>query len=205
MEVLTRPAEPREARCRGRTLARVAGLFLTIAAPILAQTDSPPSGGMLEYQIKAAFLYNFAKFVEWPAEKLGDGSAPIVIAVIGKDPFGPVLDQTLIGKTVNGRALVVRRVVGLPDLRRCHIAFISSSEKGRLSEILPALAGAGVLTVGDAQRFAEQGGMISFVTEENKVRLEINVEAATRAGVQISSKLLKLARVVRNEAEARRD
>ena len=170
------------------------------AGALLAQGDAS-----LEYQVKAAFLYNFAKFVEWPAGKLGDGGSPIAVCVFGRDPFGATLDQTLQGKTANDRTLVVRRATAAADLKRCHILFISSSEKKRMAETLQSLGGGSVLTVGETEGFTEQGGMVNFTREQNKVRLEINPAAAARAGIRISSQLLKLARVVvRDEAEAGR-
>ena len=181
--------------------SKLLALLFTVAPLILggqAEDYSSPAA-ILEYQIKAAFLYNFAKFVEWPAEKSGDDRRPILAGVIGRDPFGPTLDQTFNGKTVNGRALAIRRVAGLAELKRCHILFISSSEKSRLAEILSALGNASVLTVSEIDQFAELGGMINFTKEENKIRLEINVDIAAQAGIRISSKLLKLVRVVRTE------
>ena len=173
--------------------------FTVAAGALLAQGEAP-----LEYQVKAAFLYNFARFVEWPAGQPGEGGGPIVACVFGKDPFGATLDQTLEGKTVNGRAIVARRATGLAELKRCQIVFISASEKKRMAEILQSLASGGVLTVGETDHFGEHGGMVNFTREQNKVHLEINPEAAARAGLRISSQLLKLARVVRDEVEAGR-
>jgi hypothetical protein len=149
---------------------------------------------MSEYAVKAAFLYNFAKFVEWPS---GAPGGPIKIGILGKDPFGSTLDSTVRGKTANGRSLVVRRLKRTRDARSCHIVFISRSEKGRLTEILTAVKGAPVLTVADTERFAHQGGMVNFYLEQNKVRFEANVRAARHARLTISSKLLRLAKIVR--------
>lgn len=150
-----------------------------------------------EYQVKAAFLYNFAKFVDWPGEPAGT-SAPLVITVFGKDPFGPALENIVLGRTVNGRRLVIRRTSRLEELLPCHILFISSSEKRRLAEILQALRGTSVLTVGDMEEFLQLGGSVRFFVEENKVRFGINLEAARRTELKISSKLLSLARLDRN-------
>ncbi|HYM10026.1 MAG TPA: YfiR family protein [Bryobacterales bacterium] len=177
------------------------GLLFALAASwiLSGQGGNPaPPAASLEYQVKAAFLYNFAKFVEWPADKPGGG--PFVVGVLGKDPFGAALDQAFGGKTINGRAPQIWRITGVAEARQCQILFVSSSEAKRLPEILGTLRSASVLTVSEIEDFAESGGMIRLRTEENKVRLEINVDAATQAGIRISSKLLALARVVRGEA-----
>jgi hypothetical protein len=148
-----------------------------------------------EYQVKAAFLYNFAKFVEWPA---GTGvDAPLVIGVLGKDPFGSQIDRAVEGKTVNGRRLMIKRFSSLEAYEYCHILFVSSSEKNNLAHIIAAVRNSSVLTVSETERFAHIGGIINFVTIENRIRFEINQAAAERAGLKISSKLLSLARVVR--------
>ncbi|HEX2711650.1 MAG TPA: YfiR family protein [Candidatus Acidoferrales bacterium] len=159
-----------------------------------AQSEPPP-----EYQIKAAFLYNFAKFVEWPADAFADPHAPLVLGIVGEDPFGSVLDKLVLDKTVNGRGLLIKRLKHGPDLRNCHILFVSSSERKRVAQILESLQGASVLTVGETQRFAQSGGVIDFILEENKVRFEINSDAAARARLNISSKLLALARIVTDQ------
>ena len=151
----------------------------------------------LEYQVKAAFLYNFAKFVEWPLPALGPPGSPIVVAVLGKDPFGSQLEQTFGNKTVQGRTIVVRRGEKLDDVKGCHILFVSSSEKRHLQQIFEALKKSSVLTVGEVDHFAELGGMINFVLENDKVHFEINVGSAERSGLKISSQLLRLAKVVK--------
>jgi hypothetical protein len=153
-----------------------------------------------EYQIKAAFLYNFVKFVGWPAETLSNDRAPIVVGVLGKDPFGSALDDVILGKAVDGHPIQILRTNSLQDLKACQIAFISSSEAKRLSEILTGLRGSSVLTVGEADHFAQLGGVIQFTLEGNKVRFAINVDAAERARLKVSSKLLSLATVVHDEA-----
>ncbi len=175
-----------------------AAAFLTSAPPAGAQSEPPT-----EYEIKAAFLYNFAKFVEWPADAFPDAQAPVLLGILGDDPFGLVLDQMIYGKTANGRGFVVKRISEGAELRSCHILFISSSEKKYLARILEGLKGSGVLTVGDMDRFAESGGVIHLLLAENKVRFEINLTAAGRAGLKISSKLLALARIVADEQRMR--
>jgi len=149
-----------------------------------------------EYQVKAAFLYNFAKFIEWPTSGFPDASAPLRICVLGQDPFGQELHAITNEKTVNGRKFQVDQVVDLQLARTCHILFIASSEKARVKRILGSLRGTDVLTVGDTQGFAEQGGMINLVLENNRVLFEVNRKAAEQAGLKISSKLLSVAKLV---------
>lgn len=151
-----------------------------------------------EYQVKAAFLYNFAKFVEWPPGHWRDPSAPFWLCVIGEDPFGADLDQTVRGKSVNGREVRIARSGRADNLPPCDVLFISASEQGRLPAILAALGGRQVLTVGDVARFAQVGGMINLTLVGNSVRFEVNVDAAERAGLRISSQLLRLATVIRS-------
>jgi len=166
------------------------GVWLLSCGALPGQTHSAEAQ---EYQVKAAFLYNFAKFVDWSGEPGGSG-APLVIAVFGRDPFGSSLEQTVWGKTVNGRPLLIRRTSRVEELFPCHILFISSSEKRRLGEILQALGRASVLTVSDMEEFLQLGGIVRFLVEDNKVRFGINLEAARRTGLKISSKLLSLAK-----------
>ena len=165
-------------------------IFLFFCGPVLAQEPLP------EYQVKAAYLYNFLKFVEWPEDAFPDSLAPIVIGISGDDPFGDALPQVIIGKTVQGRDLVIHKYRSGEDMRGAHILFISPLEKKRLPQILSSLRGSSVLTVADTEGFLEAGGMIQFLSENNRVRFAINVDATSRAKLKISSKLLSLARVV---------
>lgn len=153
-----------------------------------------------EYEVKAAYLYNFARFTDWPATAFPTQDAPLVVAVLGESPFGSALDA-LAGKTAKGRPLQVRRARRLDELPGVHLLFIADSERGRLPVILKALAGRPVLTVADVPQFARQGGMIQLVSAEGAVRFEINRDAALRAGLEISSRLLQLATLVGSEAE----
>ena len=195
---------PRSSGLRG-WLRRAAIYSLTLLLVVCGGTASPaspsiPATSASEYQIKAAFLYNFAKFIEWPAEVFHGAGTPMVIGIVGDDPFGSILDQTVNGKTANGRELVVRRFKSHQDLNACHILFISPSEKKRLPQILERLKGTSVLTISEVDHFAQHGGIINFVMEGNKVHFEINVDMAERARLKISAKLLTLARVVRGES-----
>jgi hypothetical protein len=153
--------------------------------------------GPSEYQVKAAFLYNFVKFVDWPDTPAAQ-EGPIEICVLGKDPFGGALERVVEGKTVNGRPLVIRRVKEVAAARSCQVLFVSASEAGRVSEITQAVHAWSVLTVSEIDRFSERGGIITFLMEGQRVRFRINPKMAASAGLKISSKLLQLA-VVRPE------
>ena len=152
-----------------------------------------------EYAVKAAFLFNFAKFVKWPAEADPNEESTIPICVLGADPFGPALDS-IDGKVVSGRRVEVRRMKRLEPLEACRILFICKSEQERLHKILRTLKDTNVLTVGDMEGFAQIGGVINLIVVQGKVRFEINVDAAQQAGLKVSSQLLKLARIVSNES-----
>jgi hypothetical protein len=149
-----------------------------------------------EYQVKAVFLYNFAQFVEWPAAAFAGERAPLVIGVLGEDPFGPDLDAIVRGESVNNRPLLVRRFRDVSQIDACHILFISASEAAHLDEVFSALRGRAILTVGDSESFARRGGMIRFVTDRNRIRLNISLQAVDVAKLSISSKLLRLAQIV---------
>jgi hypothetical protein len=149
-----------------------------------------------EYQVKAAYLLNFLKFVEWPTDPTADIRERWIIGVVGGNPFGDELSQIITGKTVQGHELEVRQFRPGEDLHGCHVLFISASEKKRLPSTLAALNGSSVLTVGDMDHFIESGGMIQFVMEEKRVRFAIDVSASSRARLKVSSKLLSLARTV---------
>jgi hypothetical protein len=169
----------------------VAGFVVFFFSSTLSQSSAAG-----EYQVKAAFLYNFAKFVEWPSSSFSDATAPLRICVLGQDPFGEELRDIANDKTVNGRKLQVSPVADLRAARTCHILFIASSEKAQVKQALEGLRGSDALTVGDTKGFVEQGGMINFVLENDRVRFEVNHKAADQAGLKVSSKLLNVARSV---------
>ena len=148
--------------------------------------------GSYEYVLKAAFLYNLAKFVELPAEAFADDQGVIEFCILGKDPFGSALESVK-GKTVKGRKVMIKRTAKISDVQGCHVLFISRSEKKHLSKVFAELEDSNVLTVGDMRDFVQKGGMINFITAGQKIRFEVNVSAAERNGLKISSKLLKLA------------
>jgi YfiR/HmsC-like len=148
--------------------------------------------------VKAAFLFNFAKFVEWPGSSYMGGGAPFSICVLGEDPFGDAL-TSLRGKFVANRPVAVWRIKNVEAGWRCQILFVSSSEKSHLPAIFSALRGANALLVGETDGFAARGGAIQFILEENHVRFAINPATIRRAGLQVSSKLLALAKIVRDD------
>ncbi len=175
-------------------------IFFVFAPGAGAQANSPS-----EYQVKAAFLFSFAKFIDWPPGSFASPQSPFSICILGADPFGPAIDEALRGKMIGDRAVVVRRAREPGQVRHCQIVFISSSENRRLTEILSSLQGASVLIVGDADHFADSGGTIGLMLEENRIRFAINTDAAESAGLKISSKLLAVAKIVRGAPESRRN
>jgi len=184
---------PRPNLLRLRLAALLAlGWFL----PAWSFAAAPPR----DYDIKAAFLFNFASFVEWPDAAFADGSSPLVIGVLGDDPFGRILEEIVTGEKINGHPLTVRRLASpqLKEATACHILFISRSEARRVRTILQQLRGHPVLTVADLPNFLDAGGAIGFATE-GRVRLMINPTAVRSARLNVSSKLLRLAEVVDKE------
>jgi hypothetical protein len=173
----------------GRAAAAVALVFAFGAPPMRAGVPS-------EHQVKAAFLYNFMKFVEWPPGMAGPGRGPIVIGVLGRDPFGPVLDETFGGKSLAGRKFEVRRYTTVEELQVCHMLFISSDEDDGRDRVLKALHGTAVMTVSDGRGFVKSGGIIELLLEDNKIRFDINLSEAKKSGLRISAQLLQLARKV---------
>jgi hypothetical protein len=150
--------------------------------------DSAPT----EYQIKAAFIYNFARFVEWPSKAFAGAKSPMVIGVLGDNPFHEDLERTLHAKSIDDHPLVVKQFRSPMEATNCQILFISNSEKAHLPQILEGLKGASILTLGEMDHFTERGGMINFVAEGTKIRFQINNDAAANAGLRVSSKLLAL-------------
>jgi hypothetical protein len=147
-------------------------------------------------EVQAVFLFNFAQFVEWPAEAFPDSQAPLVIGILGKDPFGSFLDETVRGEKVRGRAFRVDRYRRVDDVKDCQILFISRSEAKRLDGILSALKGRPILTVSNGDDFERPGGIIRFILDESKIRLSVDLEAAQAARLTFSSKLLRSAEIV---------
>jgi hypothetical protein len=167
-------------------------IFLLCLAIVVTDTDAEQQPG--EYEVKAAFIYNFPQFVTWPPNAMGTN---INICVIGDDPFGTALDATE-EQTLGNKKMVISRLREPKHLKECHILFISKTEKKRLSQIFNTLKGTSTLIVGDTEGFAKQGVIINFYLVDYKVRLEINEDAARQSNLKISSKLLKLSRIVQN-------
>lgn len=159
----------------------------------------PPS----EYELKAAFLFNFAKFVDWPPNVFAGPESPFLVCVLGTDPFGITLDNALREKVIAEHPASVARVKRVADISGCQILFVAASESHLLPEVLAKLRGQSVLVIGETNDFASSGGVIQFTLEENRVRFFINTDAADRAGLKISSKLLALAKIVRDAPAGR--
>jgi YfiR/HmsC-like len=174
---------------------------LSWAPEVFAQASEASDSS--EYLIKAGFIFNFAKFVEWPTTAFAQPDSPIVIGVLGTDPFGTIIDQIVKDKKIGARGFIVKRLrwgSDVKDLRDCKILFVSASEKAHLDEVVQIVRGLPILTVGETPGFAERGGIIRFTVEDNRVRFEVNVDAAHQADLTISSRLLTLARIVQAPA-----
>jgi hypothetical protein len=165
---------------------------LCCAGPLAATTNSS-----LEYEVKAAFLFRFAQFVEWPPSTFKESDEPFTYCTIGDDPFHGALERTMNGKTIGQRPLRVRHLNGTGKVGECQILFLGGSgDKKRIEELLASAGSLPILTVGEADQFAESGGAIGFCNEDNKIRFEVNLNAAGKAGLKISAKLLALAKTV---------
>jgi hypothetical protein len=169
-----------------------------------SRISAAQSEALTENQIKAGFLYNFTKFVEWPPDSFVDSNVPTVVGVVGDTPITSLVTGAAEGRTVNGRAVIVKQFKLGQDLRGCQILFVSASEEKHMAQILDAIRGSSVLTVSESDGFAESGGVINFFVEGNKVRLEINLEAASRARLKISAKVIGVARLVKDSSLGRR-
>ena len=148
-----------------------------------------------EYQIKAAFLFNFTQFVEFPASSFFAPQTPFVIGILGKNPFGSYLEETVSGETVNGHPIVVKYFDNVEEVKVCHILFVNLTDPAKLEQINAHLKGQAILTVSDAPYFLTKGGMVRFYTKNNKTQLQIHLEAAKANNLDISSKLLRLAEI----------
>ncbi len=194
-------------RIDGSRAARgLAILLCVMSLPLLqvrichAGADAPS-----EYEVKAAFLYKFISFVEWPDESFPEDETPIQIGILGDDPFGAILDRMVKDKSINHRRLRVKRSNDPSELTDCHIVFIAKSDADNIKTLAPNFHNRHVLTVGDSPGFAERGGIINLIEQDGKVRFEINPEAAKRAHLHISSQLLALAKVVETKRDEDRE
>jgi hypothetical protein len=200
-------------KCRGMRIKDYIFGVVVLALFMGPKAQADPATS-LEYQVKAAFLYNFLQFVDWPEEESADSNEPITIGIIGKDPFGDAFESIKDKKVKGGRGVIIKRFKSFEDLKKstekdkpesdqetetltkCHLLFICSSEQKNLKEIIDLLKDHSVLTVADMQGFLESGGIVNFVIEENKVGFEINIAAAEHAKLKIRSQLLRLAKRV---------
>jgi hypothetical protein len=180
-----------------RLLAATALSWLAMACWTAAAGDAQRSAG-LDIEVKAAYLFNFGRFVRWPAADLAPG-APFRVCVLGTDPFGAALDRTLVGETIDGHPVTARRVTSTTEAMSCHILFVSAARGEDLRPALRALSGAPILTVSDAPDFLSDGGVVQFVWVNNRVRFEINASAAERARLSLGSELARVAVAVRRE------
>jgi len=179
-------------------MTRILSLILLMGAALELHAQAAVAG-FDEYQVKAAFLYNFAKFVEWPPGTFASLNDPIGICIVGVNPFGSTLETMVQGKKIGDRAFAVRRIADTQQPRGCQILFIGSAEWKRVRLLLDALKGAAILTVGETDDFTVAGGMIAFQLEGPRVRFQINLEAAEHSHLKISSKLLGLAEIVKRQ------
>ena len=182
----------------GLTGAGLIGAWLLFScSAALGQTGRGPDAN-LEYSVKAAFLLNFTKFIEWPPGSFIDAQSPMEICILGKDPFGRTLDDLLQGENAGGRLLVARRIDQPPTARTCHVLYIGAFSREDSKDLPQMLGGLpqGILTVGEGDRFTHAGGMIALVVDERRVRFDINQSAAQRGGLKLSSRLLAVARAL---------
>jgi hypothetical protein len=179
---------------RASRRAALAGLLYCAG---LAHAQQGHAATVGEYQVKAACLYHFAKFVEWPAAAMK--GEVVLVGVLGKDPFGPALEFMFQDKTLQGRRFEVRRVSHVSEAQPCHVLFLNVNDEVELRRALESLSGSPVLTVGNHHLFVASGGMIQLFVEENKVRFDINLTAAKKSGLAISAQLLRLARNVESK------
>lgn len=180
------------------------GLWALLGPGRLLRADPAPAEHSLEYPVKAAFLVNFAKFAEWPADSLQAQAPAVSICVLGQDPFGDLLEKTAAGRSVAGRPIVIQRHRDVEGVVACHVLFIAITQCEHLTRIFERVASHPILTVGECEGFARGGGVIGLVVEDNLARFEVNLHAAQRTGLLLSSKLLGVARVVESPAARER-
>jgi hypothetical protein len=178
-------------------LIAVAAASAFLAIPVLHAQNPRPT----DYQVKATYLYNFGRFIQWPGKVAAAQGGSFTVCVLGQDPFGPSLDATLAGETISGKTVVAKRISSAEESGNCQILFLSLTDDSRLSKVIADLDKKAVLTVSDAPQFVNRGGMIQFVLEGKKVRFEVNLTATQHAGLTLSSELLKVATAVRKDRE----
>jgi hypothetical protein len=177
-------------------IARVSS-YLSILLLLCTVTASAQTSH--EFQVKAAFVYNLTHFVEWPSTAFTNSNAPIVIGVLGKNPFGNVLKEMVAGERIGGHPMVVIHFTDVEKAKNCHLLYINLEERNEIIAVINRLRGHNILMVGDAPGFAKMGGMVRLFTKNDKINIEINLEEARKERLQISSKLLKLSQIVHTE------
>jgi hypothetical protein len=188
--------------CSAQSLAYASRQFVAFAllwvflASSSIQSQQKPS----DYQVKAAYLYNFGRFVEWPVMVAATKGDSFTVCILGEDPFGSTLDATLAGEAIGGKHVVPKRISTPQESPGCQILFLSAAEAGRLNKVMEGLDKEAILTVSDIPQFLQRGGMIQFVMDGNRVRFEVNLAATQRVGLTLSSELLKVATAVRRNA-----
>ena len=185
----------------------IVAVLLSLSLALGANAQSAASAASSEYLIKAGFIYNFAQLVQWPSAAFPQADSPIVIGILGNDPFGASIDRVVENKKLDGRNLVVKRLKwskDLKDLTDCNILFVSSSEKEHIADVINIVKWLPILTIGETPGFAPRGGIINLTLEDNKVRFEVNIGAAKQANLNISSRLLALAKIVPQPADGRK-
>ncbi|HKW63972.1 MAG TPA: YfiR family protein [Candidatus Acidoferrum sp.] len=197
------PRHWRESRLAGRAARalRLDLLLCLVLALVFVPETALAQDSAGEYELKAAMLLNLTRFVEWPASAHADAQTPMVLCILGRDPFGDSLTSIASNPGASGRAVQIRRIAHGKEIRGCHVVYISSSERKDIAQILARLKGTSVLTVGEMAQFAARGGMIQFSLEEKQVRFEVNLEAASESELKISSRLLVLARIVKEQSK----
>lgn len=196
----------RPSRCSGpqvSVLSRLALIFVFVSLQAVCPLRVTGQSGVEEYRLKAAFLFHFAQFVEWPSNSAGAPDGSLIFCVAGEDPFRGDLERTVQGKAVAGKSIQVRHLRQAADTKGCQLLFIGGNESGRSREFIPSVRDLPVLTVGESDDFLQQGGIIRFCTEDRKVRFEVNQDAAVKAHLNVSSRLLLLAKNVIGQSGGR--
>jgi hypothetical protein len=176
----------------------IAMMLSLLGSPLVLGSDT---GTSREHQIKAAFVYNFTKFIEWPAQSFPDANAPIIIGVLGETPFATELEQLVRDRKVNGHTILVKRIQSVAEAASTHLLFVSATEDAQLASLRAALESRPIVTVGESSSFAQSGGTITFILQDDKVRFEISTATAEQTGLRISAQLQKLAATVRRAAQ----
>jgi hypothetical protein len=186
-------------RRKQRSLRARIWLWSALASLAIWSPHESNAAEAREYAIKAAFLFNFSQFVEWPESAFADAEAPFVMGILGPNPFGAALDAIVEGQHVGGRPIEVRYLTDLRGLPDCHLLFVTRAAAALTPEVAALAVQYNILTVGDVPTFARRGGMVGFVMDRNRVRFEVNLGEIRRAGLNMSSRLLRLAAVVNAE------